>query len=167
MAARVYLQHSPHQKSKEMSMSHKILKYTCMVMGKIYIDQSLQFNPQGHRVDNPATEKNHGHPDNSANSYCDSPTTPSDTLFVFDLGEHTTEHEDVLMFFEPYGCCCRVDVNRNYAFVQFSTIEEATRARCDLDGRYLDGRKVTVEYVVKCSGDPCKYKRYVANKSKW
>jgi len=120
-------------------------------MGNIYIDRSLRLKSHGRRDDNPATEKNHDHPDNSANSYCNSSTTPSNTLFIFNLDEHTTEHE-VLMFFEPYGYSCRqVEVNRNYAFVQFSNVEEATRARYDIDGRYLDGRKLTVEYVVKCS----------------
>lgn len=71
---------------------------------------------------------------------------PSETLFVVNFIE-TTRVQDLEMLFEKYGRVVRVDMKRNYAFVQFETIEEATKAKEATDGGKLDQAVLTVEYV--------------------
>jgi splicing factor, arginine/serine-rich 4/5/6 len=74
---------------------------------------------------------------------------PSDTLFVVNFHEDTTKREDLKMLFEPYGELLRIDMKRNYAFVQFGSIEEATRAKDVTNGGQLEGAVLTVEYVAR------------------
>jgi len=79
---------------------------------------------------------------------------PSETLFVVNFHEETTKREDLQMLFEPFGELVRIDMKRNYAFVQFRTIEEATRAKEVTNGGKLDQSVLTVEYVARQrSGD--------------
>lgn len=53
------------------------------------------------------------------------------------------------MLFEPYGELVRIDMKRNYAFVQFRTIEQATKAKEATNGGKLDQSVLTVEYVAR------------------
>jgi splicing factor, arginine/serine-rich 4/5/6 len=74
---------------------------------------------------------------------------PSDTLFVVNFHEETTKKEDLEMLFEPFGELVRIDMKRNYAFVQFKTIAEATQAKETTNGGKLDQSVLTVEYVAR------------------
>jgi RNA recognition motif. (a.k.a. RRM, RBD, or RNP domain) len=74
---------------------------------------------------------------------------PSDTLFVVNFHEETTKKEDLEMLFEPFGKLVRIDLKRNYAFVQFHTIAEATAAKEATNGGKLDQSVLTVEYVAR------------------
>ena len=74
---------------------------------------------------------------------------PSETLFVVNFHEETTKREDLKMLFEPYGELVRIDMKRNYAFVQFKTVEEATKAKDVTNGGQLGGAVLTVEYVAR------------------
>jgi hypothetical protein len=74
---------------------------------------------------------------------------PSDTLFVVNFQEDTTKREDLKMLFESFGELVRVDMKRNYGFVQFCTIDEATQAKDATDGDKLDQRVMTVEFVAR------------------
>ncbi|KAG7352369.1 RNA recognition motif containing protein [Nitzschia inconspicua] len=78
---------------------------------------------------------------------------PSETLFVVNFHEDTTKREDLKMLFEPYGELVRIDMKRNYAFVQFRTVEEATRAKDVTNGGQLEGAVLTVEYVARQRSD--------------
>ena len=78
---------------------------------------------------------------------------PSETLFVVNFHEETTKREDLQMLFEPFGELVRIDLKRNYAFVQFRTIEEATRAKESTNGGKLDQSVLTVEYVARQRGE--------------
>jgi splicing factor, arginine/serine-rich 4/5/6 len=78
---------------------------------------------------------------------------PSETLFVVNFHEETTRRDDLKMLFEPYGELVRIEMKRNYAFVQFKTIEEATKAREEVNGGKLDQSVLTVEYVAQQRGD--------------
>lgn len=44
-------------------------------------------------------------------------------------------------------------MKRNYAFVQFRTVEEATRAKDATNGGKLDQSEITVEYVARRMGE--------------
>mmetsp|Transcript_24563 Transcript_24563/g.58061 ORF Transcript_24563/g.58061 Transcript_24563/m.58061 type:complete len:407 (-) Transcript_24563:145-1365(-) len=74
---------------------------------------------------------------------------PSDTLFVVNFQEETTKREDLKMLFEPFGELVRIDMKRNYAFVQFGSIDEATRAKDATNGGRLEQSVLTVEYVAR------------------
>merc|ERR1740117_2803498 len=74
---------------------------------------------------------------------------PSDTLFVVNFSEETTKREDLKMLFEPFGEMVRIDMKRNYAFVQFRTIDEATKAKDATNGGRLEQSVLTVEYVAR------------------
>jgi len=78
---------------------------------------------------------------------------PSETLFVVNFHEQTTKREDLRMLFEPYGELVRIEMKRNYAFVQFRTIEQATMAKEEVNGGKLDQSVLTVEYVAQHRGD--------------
>ena len=78
---------------------------------------------------------------------------PSETLFVVNFNEAKTKREDLQMLFEPFGELLRIDMKKNYAFVQFRTIEQATRAKTSTDGGKLDQSVITVEYVARQRAD--------------
>jgi len=78
---------------------------------------------------------------------------PSETLFVVNFNEATTKRQDLQMLFEPFGELVRIDMKNNYAFVQFKTIEQATKAKETTNGGKLDQSVLTVEYVARQRGD--------------
>jgi len=78
---------------------------------------------------------------------------PSETLFVVNFHEETTKREDLQMLFEPFGQLVRIDMKRNYAFVQYTTIDEAKKAKEATNGGKLDSSVITVEYVARRMGE--------------
>lgn len=84
---------------------------------------------------------------------------PSDTLFVVNFNEATTRREDLQCLFDPYGELIRIDMKRNYAFVQFKTIDEATKAKEKINGGKLDQSVLTVEYVARPRMDELRGRR--------
>eukprot|EP00798_Chlamydomonas_sp_ICE-L_P023741 gene23741-9299_t len=74
---------------------------------------------------------------------------PTDTIFVVNFDLKSVRERDIERFFEPYGKIIRVEIKRNYAFVQFSTVDEAARAMDKADGTKLDGRTIAIEYTQK------------------
>ncbi|GJT56063.1 serine/arginine-rich splicing factor RS31 isoform X1 [Tanacetum coccineum] len=53
---------------------------------------------------------------------------PTKTLFVINFDPVQTRVRDIEKHFEPYGKILHVRIQRNFAFVQFETQEEATKA---------------------------------------
>merc|ERR1712176_1163491 len=78
---------------------------------------------------------------------------PSETLFVVNFHEETTKREDLEMLFSPYGELVRIDMKRNYAFVQFTSVENANKAKDATNGGKLDQSVITVEYVAQRMGE--------------
>lgn len=66
-------------------------------------------------------------------------------------------------YFEKYGRLLRVNIRRNYAFVQYESVEEATEALKQTDGAHFMGRPLTVEYCIndekKARRSPPPYRR--------
>ena len=77
---------------------------------------------------------------------------PSETLFVVNFPEQTTKRDDLRMLFEPFGELVRIEMKRNYAFVQFQNIEHAIQARDAVNGGKLDQSVLTVEFVAQHRG---------------
>lgn len=67
--------------------------------------------------------------------------------------EETTKKEDLQMLFEPFGELTRIEMKRNYAFVQFRSIAEAKKAKETTNGGKLDQSVLTVEYVAQKRSD--------------
>lgn len=55
-------------------------------------------------------------------------TKPTRTLFVINFDPIRTRVRDLERHFEPYGTITNVRIRRNFAFIQFKTQEEATKA---------------------------------------
>jgi arginine/serine-rich splicing factor 4/5/6 len=79
--------------------------------------------------------------------------SPSETLFVVNFHEETTKREDLEMLFSPYGELIRIDMKRNYAFVQFRTVDQAQAAKDATNGGKLDQSEITVEFVARRMGE--------------
>ena len=61
--------------------------------------------------------------------------------------EATTKRQDLEMLFSPYGEITRIDMKKNYAFVQFTDVASATRAKEATNQGKLDQSTITVEYT--------------------
>ncbi|CAI9101090.1 OLC1v1038340C2 [Oldenlandia corymbosa var. corymbosa] len=78
---------------------------------------------------------------------------PTKTLFVINFDPIRTRIGDIERHFEPHGTILNVRIRRNFAFVQFETQEEATRAlECTHMSKILD-RVVSVEYALRDDGE--------------
>lgn len=75
------------------------------------------------------------------------PMEPSTTLFVVNFDTRDTRTRDIERHFDRYGKLRRVEIKRNYAFVQFESIEQAQDAVRATNGRAFNGQTITVEYV--------------------
>ncbi|VFQ99629.1 unnamed protein product [Cuscuta campestris] len=76
-------------------------------------------------------------------------TRISKTLFVINFDPYHTRTRDLERHFEPYGKILNIRIRRNFAFIQFETQEDATKA---LDATHLSkvmDRVITVEYAIK------------------
>ncbi|KXZ55566.1 hypothetical protein GPECTOR_2g1115 [Gonium pectorale] len=74
-------------------------------------------------------------------------TRPSRTLFVVNFDVRRTTERDIDRFFSRYGRLLRVQIKKNYSFVQFADVESAIRALERTNGAQMDGRTLAVEYV--------------------
>ncbi|XP_039004168.1 serine/arginine-rich splicing factor RS31-like [Hibiscus syriacus] len=74
---------------------------------------------------------------------------PTKTLFVINFDPIRTRDRDILRHFEPYGKVIHVRIGRNFAFVQFATQEEATKALEATQRSKLLDRVVSVEYALR------------------
>jgi arginine/serine-rich splicing factor 4/5/6 len=72
---------------------------------------------------------------------------PNETLFVVNFSEETTKREDLEMLFSPFGELVRIDMKKNYAFVQFTNVEDSIKAKDATNGGKLDQSVITVEFV--------------------
>ncbi|XP_050203416.1 serine/arginine-rich splicing factor RS31-like isoform X2 [Mercurialis annua] len=74
---------------------------------------------------------------------------PTKTLFVINFDPTHTRVEDIKRHFEKYGEVIHVRIRRNFAFVQFETQEDATKAlECTHMTKIMD-RVVSVEYALR------------------
>ncbi|XP_002964906.2 serine/arginine-rich splicing factor RS41 isoform X1 [Selaginella moellendorffii] len=79
---------------------------------------------------------------------------PTKTLFVVNFDPINTRTRDLERHFEPYGKLVRVQIRKNFAFVQYESQEEATKA---LESTHLSkvvDRVISVEYAARENGDP-------------
>ncbi|KAL8036127.1 hypothetical protein ABFX02_12G139500 [Erythranthe guttata] len=81
-------------------------------------------------------------------------------LYVGHLSSRTRSR-DLEHVFSRYGRVRDVDMKRDYAFVEFSDPRDADDARYSLDGRDVDGRRITVEFAKGIPRGPGGVREYV------
>ncbi|XP_026424221.1 serine/arginine-rich splicing factor RS31-like isoform X1 [Papaver somniferum] len=74
---------------------------------------------------------------------------PTKTLFVINFDPIDTRIRDIEKHFQPYGKVSHVRIRRNFAFVQFESQEEATKALECTHMSKICGRVVSVEYALR------------------
>ncbi|XP_060203543.1 serine/arginine-rich splicing factor RS31 isoform X1 [Lycium barbarum] len=77
----------------------------------------------------------------------------SKTLFVINFDPHNTRTRDLERHFDPHGKILNIRIRRNFAFIQFETQEDATRALDATNMSKLMDRVITVEYAIKDDDD--------------
>ena len=71
---------------------------------------------------------------------------PSTTLFVINFDIANTTRQNLTDLFEPFGALRRVDIQKNYAFVEFAELENAITARENTNGGKLNLNTLCVEF---------------------
>ncbi|XP_057526779.1 serine/arginine-rich splicing factor RS41-like isoform X1 [Amaranthus tricolor] len=79
-------------------------------------------------------------------------TRPSKTLFVINF-PYDTKTRDLERHFEPYGKILNVRIRRNFAFVQYESQEDATKALDATNLSKLFDRVISVEYASRDDDD--------------
>ncbi|PPD76400.1 hypothetical protein GOBAR_DD26673 [Gossypium barbadense] len=80
-------------------------------------------------------------------------TRPSKTLFVINFDPYHTRTRDLERHFESYGKIVSVRIRRNFAFVQYDSQDDATRALEATNMSKLMDRVISVEYAVRDDDD--------------
>lgn len=78
---------------------------------------------------------------------------PAKTLFVINFDPANTRVKDLERHFEPYGEVLNVRIRRNFAFVQYESQEEATKALHSTDKSTVLDSVISVEYAQRDDGD--------------
>ncbi|XWS50590.1 hypothetical protein CRYUN_Cryun12cG0099800 [Craigia yunnanensis] len=76
-------------------------------------------------------------------------TRPSKTLFVINFDPYNTRTRDLERHFESYGKIVSVRIRRNFAFVQYDSQDDASRALEATNMSKLMDRVISVEYAVR------------------
>ncbi|CAN6234245.1 unnamed protein product [Urochloa humidicola] len=76
-------------------------------------------------------------------------TKPTKTLFVINFDPINTRVGDIERHFAPFGNISTVRIRRNFAFVQFETLEEARKALEATHATTLLDRVISVEYAFR------------------
>jgi len=82
------------------------------------------------------------------------PAEPNQKLFIGGLAWAATD-EDLKKAFEPFGEVVVASVvrypdtgrSKGFAFVEYATVEEATKAKEEMDGKELSGRAIKVDFA--------------------
>ncbi|CAK9187209.1 unnamed protein product [Ilex paraguariensis] len=74
---------------------------------------------------------------------------PSKTLFVINFDPYHTKERDLERHFDPYGKVVNIRIRRNFAFIQFESQEDASKALDATNMSKLMDRVISVEYAIK------------------
>ena len=66
-------------------------------------------------------------------------TKPTTTLFVVNFDVDKTRERDLEEHFEPFGKLRRVQIKRNYAFIQYENVDQSSDAQKACHGTCLRG----------------------------
>ncbi|GAA0187438.1 RNA splicing factor [Lithospermum erythrorhizon] len=80
-------------------------------------------------------------------------TRPSKTLFVINFDPYHTRTADLERHFDPYGKILNIRIRKNFAFIHYESLEDATRALDATNYSKLMDRVITVEYAIRDDDD--------------
>ncbi|KAG9158452.1 hypothetical protein Leryth_013193 [Lithospermum erythrorhizon] len=80
-------------------------------------------------------------------------TRPSKTLFVINFDPFHTRTADLERHFDPYGKILNIRIRKNFAFIHYESLEDATRALDATNYSKLMDRVITVEYAIRDDDD--------------
>ncbi|PKI38335.1 hypothetical protein CRG98_041246 [Punica granatum] len=110
----------------------------------------IEFGRKGRRLRVEWTKQERGGSRKSGSSRRSSSSLrPTKTLFVINFDPHQTRTRDLERHFEPYGKIVSVRIRRNFAFVQYEYLEDATKALDATNMSKLMDRVISVEYAVR------------------
>ncbi|XP_042034076.1 serine/arginine-rich splicing factor RS40-like isoform X1 [Salvia splendens] len=113
----------------------------------------IEFGKKGRRlrVEWTKQERSSRRPESSKKT--SSNTRPSKTLFVINFDPYHTRTRDLERHFDPYGKILNIRVRRNFAFIQFESLEDASKALDATNMSKLLDRVITVEFAIKDDDD--------------
>ncbi|KAF5179212.1 Serine/arginine-rich splicing factor RS40 [Thalictrum thalictroides] len=106
----------------------------------------IEFGRQGRRLRVDWTKQERGGRRSGGSSGNSKPTK---TLFVINFDPMTTRARDLEKHFDPYGKILSIRIRRNFAFVQYDLLEDATKALEATNMSKLMDEVVSVEYAVR------------------
>ncbi|OVA14172.1 RNA recognition motif domain [Macleaya cordata] len=108
-----------------------------------------EFGRQGRRLRVEWTKQERGirRPAGSRRSSANS--KPTKTLFVINFDPIHTRTRDLERHFDPYGKILNIRIRRNFAFIQFESQDDATKALDATNMSKLMDRVISVEYAVR------------------
>ncbi|KAL0913338.1 hypothetical protein M5K25_016789 [Dendrobium thyrsiflorum] len=112
-----------------------------------------EFGKQGRRLRVEWTKQERGGRRSVSSRRSSANSRPSKTLFVINFDPINTRTRDLERHFEPYGKLVNVRIRRNFAFIQFESQEDATKALEATNLSKLIDRVITVEYAVRDDDD--------------
>ncbi|KAF8379419.1 hypothetical protein HHK36_028854 [Tetracentron sinense] len=112
------------------------------------LDRS-EFGRQGRRLRVEWTKQERGirRPGGSRRSSANS--KPTKTLFVINFDPVHTRTKDLERHFDPYGKVLNIRIRRNFAFIQYESQEDATKALDATNMSKLMDRVISVEYAAR------------------
>ncbi|OIT30245.1 PREDICTED: serine/arginine-rich splicing factor RS41-like isoform X1 [Nicotiana attenuata] len=114
----------------------------------------IEFGKKGRRLRVEWTKEDRGgsrRPDSSRKPAAN--TKPSKTLFVINFDPVHTRTRDIERYFEPYGRISNVRIRRNFAFVQYESEDDASRAlEATNMSKFMD-RVISVEFAIRDDDD--------------
>ncbi|KAA8533775.1 hypothetical protein F0562_031292 [Nyssa sinensis] len=113
----------------------------------------IEFGRKGRRLHVEWTKQERGirRPGSSRRSSAN--LRPSKTLFVINFDPYHTRTRDLERHFDPYGKILNIRIRRNFAFIQYETQEDATKALDATNMSKLMDRVISVEYAIKDDDD--------------
>ena len=76
---------------------------------------------------------------------------PTRTLFVINFDPLRTKIRDIEKHFEPYGKILNIRIRKNFAFVRYETVGEASAAVKKTDKRYAFVSYVVLGHTIVCT----------------
>ncbi|KAL6965107.1 Serine/arginine-rich splicing factor rs41 [Sarracenia purpurea var. burkii] len=114
---------------------------------------NIEFGRKGRRLRVEWTKQERGSRRPGSSRRSSANTRPSKTLFIINFDPIHTRTRDLERHFEPYGKILNVRIRRNFAFIQYESQEDATRALDATHMSKLMDRIISVEYAVRDDDD--------------
>eukprot|EP01111_Echinosteliopsis_oligospora_P008313 TRINITY_DN2387_c0_g1_i1.p1 TRINITY_DN2387_c0_g1~~TRINITY_DN2387_c0_g1_i1.p1 ORF type:complete len:211 (+),score=36.68 TRINITY_DN2387_c0_g1_i1:110-742(+) len=78
---------------------------------------------------------------------------PNETLFVCNFDPRSTRETELEDEFSVFGPIVRVEIRKNFGFIQFKNVDDAVKAKTAMDGGKIRNRVIVVEYVLGTRSD--------------